>query len=70
MKTIKFKTNIKCSGCIETVSPALNKTAGENNCSVDLADASKTLTVTSENADAPAIIEAMKHAGYSAELKK
>jgi copper chaperone len=48
MKTIQFKTNIKCSGCVATVTPGLNKTAGENNWTVDLQSPDKVLTVSAE----------------------
>ena len=45
METLKFKTNIKCSGCIATVTPFLNKTVGAENWQVDIQAPEKTLTV-------------------------
>jgi hypothetical protein len=30
MDTTKFKTNIKCSGCVEKVTPFLNESLGED----------------------------------------
>jgi len=66
METIKFKTNIKCTGCLSQVGPALNNTAGENNWQVDLTSIDKTLTVTG-NIREDEIIVAVKNAGYTAE---
>lgn len=66
MEEIKFKTNIKCSGCLAQVGPALNETAGENNWQVDLASADKTLIVNGDLKEAE-IIAALKKAGYTAE---
>jgi copper chaperone CopZ len=65
METLKFKTNIKCSACVATVTPFLNEAAGENKWQVDLVDPSRTLTV--EKADESKIVEALKKAGYKAE---
>jgi len=67
MKTIQFKTNIKCSGCVATVTPELNKTAGENNWSVDLQSPDKILTVSAEGLSETAVKEAIAKAGYKAE---
>ena len=66
METIKFKTNIKCTGCLAQVGPALNETAGENNWQVDLNSSDKTLTVQGDLQEAE-IIAAVKKAGYAAE---
>lgn len=66
METTKFKTNIKCSACVSTVTPFLNEVAGENNWQVDLVDPKRTLSV-SENIDAKKIVEALQKAGYKAE---
>jgi len=66
METIKFKTNIKCTGCLAQVSPALNETAGENNWKVDLDSSDKTLSVQGD-LQAAEIIAAVKKAGYAAE---
>ncbi len=65
MKTIKFKTNIKCSACVATVTPYLNEAAGENSWKVDLLDPARTLTV--ETTDEKKIVEALHKAGYKAE---
>lgn len=45
METIKFKTTIKCSGCVAKVTPFLNEALGEDNWEVDYNNPSKILTV-------------------------
>lgn len=68
METLKFKTNIKCSGCVNTATPFLDKAAGENNWAVDTGNKDKILTITGEHAlNAEKIIEAVEAAGYKAE---
>lgn len=66
METIKFKTNIKCTGCLAQVSPSLNETAGENAWEVDLGSAEKILSVSGDHTENE-IIAAVKKAGYTAE---
>ncbi len=66
METIKFKTNIKCTGCLAQVGPALNETAGENHWKVDLDSSDKILTVEGDLQESE-IIAAVKKAGYAAE---
>jgi len=62
METLKFKTNIKCSGCEATVTPFLNNLAGEFKWQVNTAVPEKTLTVEAENITAAQILtELMDH---------
>lgn len=69
MSTLQFKTTIKCSGCVEKITPYLNETAGANNWRVDLADPAKTLTVpNAQRVSAEDIITALEKAGYKATL--
>lgn len=68
MNTLRFKTNIKCSGCIAQSTPHLNETVGENNWTVDVQDPQKILTVsTPEKLEAESVIRALAQAGYKAE---
>ncbi|HLO79672.1 MAG TPA: heavy-metal-associated domain-containing protein [Chitinophagaceae bacterium] len=68
METMKFKTTIKCSGCVANVTPALNEVAGERNWEVDTAVPDKILTITSEKGiTAEKVIAAIDQAGYKAE---
>ena len=66
MEKIKFKTTIKCSGCVAKVTPFLNETLGEDNWEVDYNNPSKILTVVGEN-DKSKVINAVERAGYRAE---
>lgn len=66
METLKFKTNIKCSGCIATVTPHLNESVGEGNWQVDLNNPSKVLTIGVETSEQK-VKEAVEKAGYKAE---
>jgi copper chaperone len=67
MDTLQFKTNIKCAGCVATVTPGLNEVAGENNWKVDLESANKVLTVSAGKTMATAIKKALEKTGYRAE---
>lgn len=66
METLKFKTDIKCSGCIAKVTPHLNETVGEGKWEVDLNNPAKTLSITG-GSDEASIKEAVKKAGFKAE---
>ena len=68
METVKFKTNIKCSGCVATVTPFLNRSAGTNNWQVDIENPDKILSIGTNDSISPeAIITAIQQAGYKAE---
>jgi copper chaperone len=64
MKTIQFKTNIKCSGCIATVTPFLN-TEGIEKWEVDLQSPDRILTVDTQKTPAE-VAKLIQDAGYSA----
>jgi len=64
MNTYKFKTNIKCTGCLTAVTPFLNKTVGEQQWTVDLQDPQRILSV--EGATESEVINAVKEAGFEA----
>lgn len=66
MKENKYKTNIKCTGCVATVTPFLDAAVGERNWEVDLNDPSRTLTVN-VGTDKETVIAALQKAGYKAE---
>lgn len=68
METIKFKTTIKCSGCIAKATPFLDETIGKDNWEVDVQNPDKVLTVVSnENLKEDAVIKAVQEAGFKAE---
>ncbi|NRF38170.1 MULTISPECIES: heavy-metal-associated domain-containing protein [Pedobacter] len=68
MQTLKFKTNIKCSGCIATVTPHLNGLNEIENWEVDTVNPDKILKVEAEDdLKATEIIATLEKAGYKAE---
>jgi copper chaperone len=67
-KTMKFKTNIKCSGCIAQVSPILNEAAGISHWEVDTGNEDKILTVHSEGISESEIENAVQKAGFNIEV--
>lgn len=67
METLKFKTNIKCSGCIATVTPHLNNVKEISNWEVDTLNPDKVLTVNGADLDAAQIKDTLAKAGYQAE---
>ncbi len=66
MEELKFKTNIKCTGCLAKVAPVLNEAVGINNWEVDLEAPNKTLTIAA-NASAADVLLAVRGAGFEAE---
>ncbi len=71
MKELKFKTNIKCEGCIATVTPYLEKIDGIKEWTVNTDSPDKILSVSAEENKKKEIIAAIKEAGYEIKpLKK
>ncbi len=68
METLKFKTTIKCGGCIATVTPFLNQIEGISIWSVDTNSPDRILTVEVENVSSEKITSALNSAGYQAVL--
>ncbi|WP_439556997.1 heavy-metal-associated domain-containing protein [Dyadobacter sp.] len=66
METIKFKTNIKCGGCVATVTPFLNADKEVAHWAVDLEDPQRILKVETSHS-AEEIEELIRNAGYVAE---
>ena len=68
METLKFKTTIKCTGCLANVTPALNEAVGEDNWEVDIQNPDKVLTIASaEELSETEVIKVIEGAGYKAE---
>lgn len=68
METLKFKTNIKCGGCINAVTPHLNNLSGVDQWEVDTQNPDKVLTVESGTGlESQKVIDTLKGAGYTAE---
>jgi copper chaperone len=66
MKTLKFKTTIKCNGCIKTVTPFLDKSNNISKWSVDLESPDRIMTVETEG-DTEEVKNLLNEAGYKAE---
>lgn len=65
MHTIKFKTNIKCGGCVATVTPYLNEISAH--WSVDTENPDKVLSIeTDEPVNPKEVIMVLDNAGFKA----
>lgn len=64
---LKFKTNIKCMGCVSKVTSALNEAVGADNWEVNIESPDKQLTVKGEELDADTVVAAVAEAGFRAE---
>ncbi|MEO6304616.1 MAG: heavy-metal-associated domain-containing protein [Bacteroidia bacterium] len=67
METLKFKTTIKCTGCLAKVTPFLNEEKSIEKWDVNILTPEKTLTVETEEADPEKIISAVQKAGFKIE---
>ena len=67
MKTLTFKTNINCNGCIAKVTPSLNQVKGIARWAVDTANPQRILSVDTEELSGSDIIEVDKNAGFNIE---
>jgi copper chaperone len=67
METLKFKTNIKCTGCLSNVTPVLDQEKAIENWNVDLNSDERVLTVDAPSLDEHDIVKIINSAGYRAE---
>ncbi len=70
METLKFKTNIKCGGCVATVTPFLNGEKSIENWQVDTNNPDKILTVGGNAVNEEEVIEVIEKAGFKIEPLK
>lgn len=72
MNTLKFKTNLKCAGCMYAIKPYMDELEGVKSWNVDLDSKDKIVEVVTETATSGEIKEAIEkaigEAGYTAEL--
>lgn len=67
METLKFKTNIKCGGCIAAVTPALNGLDEIAKWDVDTTSPDKVLTIEATSGiSVEKITGALQERGYQA----
>jgi copper chaperone len=64
METLRFKTSLKCGGCIKAITPGLESLKSIEKWSVDLEQQDKVLEVVSPEDISEQIIESVKKAGY------
>ncbi|MFA9213130.1 MAG: heavy-metal-associated domain-containing protein [Candidatus Methylacidiphilales bacterium] len=67
-KTLKFKTNINCSGCVAKVTPFLNDADGISQWDVETANKDKILSVNSEGITEEEVMQKVQEAGFKIEL--
>lgn len=67
MRTLKFKTNINCSGCIKSVTPHLANIKGIDSWKVDTETPDKVLTIETEDGTSDEIKVAVQKAGFNIE---
>ena len=64
METLRFKTSLKCGGCVSAITPGLESLNSIKKWSVDLESPEKVLSVESPNDISAEVIESVKKAGY------
>ena len=64
MKTVKYKTNINCNGCIKSVTPFLNELDNLDIWKVDIDNSDKILEVTLDDDNDITETDAVKKAGF------
>ena len=67
MKTLTFKTNIKCGGCLAKVTPLLNEEKAIENWNVDLEAADRVLTVETNKLSGNDVRRLVLKAGFEAQ---
>lgn len=70
MQTLRFKTNLKCNGCIQAITPGMNEITEISSWKVFLDDPDKILEVNHQNDEkelSEKVINAVSKAGYSIE---
>ena len=69
-KTLKFKTNINCGGCVAKITPFLNEAEGVCHWDVDTTNKDKILSVHSEGITEKEVIQKVQEAGFKIEPLK
>ncbi len=64
MKTLRFKTSLKCGGCVKAITPGLESLSKIGKWSVDLESTNKVLEVESAEDISAEVMESVKKAGY------
>ncbi len=67
MKTLQFKTNVNCGGCVAKVKSVLDTTDGISKWSIDTANPDKPLTVETDSLTDEEVIALIATKGFKAE---
>lgn len=67
MESLKFKTNIKCGGCIAKIAPTLNGEKKILKWQVDTTSPDRILDIETESLNAQEIMNIVAKAGFQAE---
>lgn len=70
MKSLKYKTNINCGGCVSTVTPYLNSVKGISNWKVATDSKDKILVVEGDDIESQSVEQAVRDAGFNIERVK
>jgi len=65
MQTLKFKTSLKCQGCVGNLKFYLDNIKEVSSWNVDLNNPDKILEVSFENISKETLLEQLKPSGYS-----
>lgn len=67
-KTLKFKTNISCDGCVAKVAPLLNEAESISQWNVDTLSSDKVLSAHGKGITEKEVIQKVQEAGFKIEL--
>lgn len=67
MSNIRFKTTMKCGGCVAAVTPGLDAIKEVHSWKADVSGAEKTLTIDADETAVPKVIEVLEKSGFKAE---
>ncbi len=64
METLRFKTSLKCSGCVNAIKPGLDSMNTIIRWAVDLENPDKVLEIESDEDISGEVMDSVKKAGY------
>ncbi len=64
METLRFKTSLKCGGCVNAITPGLESFNEIEKWSVDLENPDKVLVVEASEDISDKVMESVKKTGY------
>ncbi|MEI8048995.1 MAG: heavy-metal-associated domain-containing protein [Bacteroidota bacterium] len=64
MEKLRFKTSLKCGGCVKAVTPGLESLKGIETWKVDLESPDKVIEVEATEDISELVIESVKKAGF------